>query len=210
MDSGDSTLPGRDAAIPLDPGKTVHVFTDRSLTGVERELESRRFIWIHAIERTIAMLKVSIRARAWFLEDGSKWDCIDQSFPTPVDAILASRGLAQMAAITFLTVFKSGWGDDGRVAGNSIYQMRAFREQCLTTAFSNAVERERFNALLNRLERARDGLLAHADGASQEMVFTGVLTSFGLPDDGISQEDVGELLGRAVRLSKVVRCTRVA
>jgi hypothetical protein len=120
------------------------------------------------------------------------------------------RGMAEMAVITFLTVFKSGRALDGDVAGNLVHEVKAFRAQCVATAFPDAAARSAFDSLLNRLEYARDGLLAHADGAAQEMEFTGALTSFGPQDNGVSHEDVAMLLKGAVKLSEVVRTSRLA
>ena len=129
MATTDSPAQGRDDAIPLDPRKASHVFTDRVLTGAPRELEARRFIWIHALERSIAMLRVAVRSRTWFLENGSKWNPTDDGFPTPIDASIIMGGVAEMAVITFLTVFKSGRAVDGDVAGNLVAEMKAFRAQ---------------------------------------------------------------------------------
>lgn len=206
----DSPSPSRDNAIPLDPRKAFHVITDRALTGEPRELEARRFIWIHAIERSIAMLRVAVRARTWFLDTGPEWNATNDGFPTPVDGAYIMRGMAEMAVITFLTVFKSGRALDGEVAGNLVHEIKAFREQCLAAAFPDAADRSAFDSLLNRLECARDGLLAHADGAAQEMGFTGAITSFSPQDNGVSREDVALLLESAVKLSEVVRTLRPA
>ena len=118
--------------------------------------------------------------------------------------------MAQMAVTTFLTVFKNGWGADGKVAGNLVDEMKAFRAQCVTMAFPDAFDRSQFNSLLQRLEYARDSLLAHADGAAQQMTFSGTLTSFGPQDGGLSREDVALLLDYALKLSEVVRTTSAA
>jgi hypothetical protein len=206
----DSPPPRRESAIPLDPRKAAHVFTDGTLTGAPKELEARRFIWIHAIERSIAMLRVAMRARTWFLEAAPKWNPTNDEFPTPIDGATIMRGMAEMAVITFLTVFKSGRALDGDVAGNLVHEMKAFRAQCVATAFPDAAARAAFDSLLNRLECARDGLLAHADGAAVGMECNGALTSFGSQDNGVSQDDVALLLECAMKLSEVVRTSRLA
>ena len=210
MEPTDSPSPSRDIAIPLDPRKAAHVFTDATPTDALRELEARRFVWIHAIERSISMLRVAVRARTWFLEAGPKWNPTNVGFPTPIDGANIMRGMAEMAVITFLTVFKSGRALDGDVAGNLVFEMKAFRAQCVAVAFPDAADRSAFDSLLNRLEYARDCLLAHADGAAQEMEFAGALTSFGRQDNGVSHEDVALLLECAVKLGEVVRTSRFA
>jgi hypothetical protein len=86
MDFNGATPSGREAAVPLDPSKAIHVISDGSLTGAQRELEGRRFVWIHTIERAIAMLRVSIRAQAWFLEIGLRY-----AKSTWVSALLTHR-----------------------------------------------------------------------------------------------------------------------
>jgi hypothetical protein len=78
----------------------------------------RRLIWLEALARCIDMLQASIRAHEWAVASDPGWDFHDPSFPTPVEEFLFGRGMAQMAAITFLTIFKEGFAAEGAVAGN--------------------------------------------------------------------------------------------
>jgi len=199
----------KNAPTPQRADGSVHVARDSAPTGAELALEARRFIWMAALTRCSRMLRTAIRSREWAEQAGLKWDFADQSFPTPVDGALISTSLAQMAVITFLTVFKPGTEDKGNVAGNRDAPIASFREACVRQAFPEASDRAAFVALCQRLEEARDCLLAHADGGAQEMEHSENLSSFGPQDGGVALEDIGPLLDCVERLLKAVQIMRM-
>lgn len=210
MESIEPPLPSRENAIQLDGRKAMHVFTDGPLLGLQRQLEARRYLWIQALDKSIRMLRVSMRAGTWLEATAPTWDRTDDAFPSLFEAGLVKHGMAQMAVITFLTVFKSGRALGGDVAGNATLEIRTFRERCVAMAFPAASDREAFEDLLARLENARDGLLAHADGSAQQFEFAESVTSFGSHDAGVSRDDAALLLECAQRLSEVVQTARAA
>lgn len=190
--------------------KRVHVIHDGTLTGEALELETRRLIWLEALMRCIRMLRTAIRAAEWAKHAGPSWNHVDQAFPTPVEGFAIGRDLAHMAAITFLTVFKSGREDKGNVAGNARPAVRNLRDECVQRAFPEASDRAAFDALLERLERARDGLLAHADGSAQEVEHSDRLTSFRPQNEGVTSEDLASLAHCAEKLLEAVKAARAA
>ncbi len=202
--------PSSSAPIQLSAGKRVHVIHDGTLTGEAREIETRRYIWPDTLARSVHMLRTAIRANEWAKQAGPGWDHMDQTFPTPVDGFVIGKGLAQMAVITFLTIFKAGWEDKGNVAGNASPAVRKFRDECVQRAFPEVSDRAAFDALLKRLEHARDGLLAHADGSAQEVEHSERLTSFRPQDEGVTADDLASLVHCAQKLQEVVQVARAA
>lgn len=203
-----SEQPSNDAPIQLSAEKRVHVIHDGSLTGEAREIDTRRSIWMVALMECVQMLSTAARANAWGAQSGTTWNMADPTFPTPIECIVIGKNLAGMAVITFLTMFKSGWEDKGKVAGNGSPAVEKFRDECLQQAFPNESDRREFDDLYKRLERARDGLLAHADGSAQEVEHSEKLTSFGPQGGGITAEDVALLMTCAEKLQKVVQAKR--
>ena len=201
--------PSNAAPIQLSAEKRVHVIHDGSLTGEAREIDTRRSIWMVALIDCVQMLRTAVRANAWGAQTGSIWNRTNPTFPTPVECVVIGKNLAGMAVITFLTMFKSGWEDKGNVAGNGSPAVGKFREECVQQAFPNESDRREFDDLYKRLERARDGLLAHADGSAQEVEHSEKLTSFGPQGGGITAEDLALLLACAEKLQKVVQAKRI-
>lgn len=201
--------PSNTPPIQLSANKRVHVIHDGSLTDEAREIDTRRSIWMVALMDCVQMLRTAVRANAWGAQTGSTWDGTNPTFPTPVECIVIGKNLSAMAVITFLTMFKSGYEDKGNVAGNGSPAVAKFRDECVRQAFPNGSDRCEFDDLYKRLERTRDGLLAHADGTAQEVEHSEKLTSFGPQGGGITAEDLALLLICAEKLQKVVQAKRV-
>lgn len=200
---------GNNPRIPLSPDKGVHVIRDGTLTGAALELEARRFIWVEALRKCVWMLNTAIRSRESALQSGLTWRSADQTFPTPLEGFQIGTTLDQMAVITFLTIFNAGFEDEGKVAGNRVAAIASFREECIQKAFPQTVDRQAFDAMLERLKKARDGLLVHADGGAQEMEHHGILSSFKPQHGGVTPGDCSSLLQCASKLLGVMSEARV-
>ncbi len=195
----------RQRAVQLPAGKTAH-FIGGAIppAGAAGELTRRKMIWIEALIRCARLTQGANNLR-------SKFDDPDhfKSFSAPNDAadtLMSANAAAQMAVITFMTVFNVGYQAPGLVAGNTEPAVDAARQATVAQVFAAPSERATFDAFQSRLRSLRDGLLAHSDGGTQQFEEAAGATSF-RPDCRVSTDDLMQLGDFAMKLQKALILT---
>jgi hypothetical protein len=89
-------------------------------------------------------------------------------FPQPGDLLDMARNNRKLAAVAFMRIWNAGFQDSGKVAGNLSATINKLRHSIVVQALPSEGERAAFEALLLQLRAARDGMIAHSDGAAAE------------------------------------------
>ena len=118
-----------------------------------------------------------------------------------------------LATVLFVSVFNTGHGERGLVAGSGRL-LDPLTSQALEViiagAFGTVSERSAFDALRERLVAGRDGLIAHVDGSKVDMKHTPQLTSFRTASSAFDWSDARPLFDAVNALSLSARGFRAA
>jgi len=151
-----------------------------------RELLGRLTLWNEAVITTADLLDIAVRMRAYAEKSHKGVD----PFPSTHDAYQIADHLPLLSAVVFSTIFNVGRQASDSVSANSGRLVSTLRGSIESVAFPDRAALNRYRKLQHRLQKGRNGMIAHVDGSAFNLTHRRELTTLWPITAAVTWEDV--------------------